>query len=152
MTPTEARLWLIKASLVAYGCAFVFFVLAPAFGYPITYSDAINVLKIILPIFAGYLGAAVLFLGTGGATEAEEPASRMLSLLVKWPIALFGVGMLALIVGFPLSNRSEFTGSGMTPNALSLLISLLTALLAATTGAISSFLFKVEKRPAKRRK
>ena len=146
MTPTEARLWIIKASLVAYSSIFVFFVLAPALGYPITYADAINILKIIVPIFASYLGAAVLFIGTGGGGETDEAANKMLSLLVKWPIVIFGVGMVALLVGFPLSNRSEYTGSGMTPNTLSLFVSLLTALLAATTGAISSFLFKVEKR------
>jgi len=150
MTAAQARLWIIKASLVSYGCAFVFFVLAPAVGYPLYYADAINVLKIIIPIFASYLGAAVLFLGTGEAVDLDERPSAMLGLLVKWPVIIFSLGMAALLVSFPLSNGGKFTGSGMTPNTLSLLVSILTGLLAATTGAISSFLFKVEKRTVQR--
>ena len=98
---------------MAYGLAFVFFALAPALGYPLTYADAINVLKIIVPVFAGYLGAAVLFFGSGEPAEASEPPSRMLLLLVRWPVLVFGLGMVALLIGFPLSNRSEYTGSGM---------------------------------------
>jgi hypothetical protein len=150
MTAAQARLWIIRASLVSYGCAFVFFVLAPAIGYPLYYADAINVLKIIIPIFASYLGAAVLFLGTGENVEVEEQPNAMLGLLVRWPVIIFSLGMVALLVGFPLSNGGKFSGSGMTPNTLSLLVSILTGLLAATTGAISSFLFKVEKRTAQR--
>jgi hypothetical protein len=118
----------------------------------LTYPDAINVLKIIVPIFASYLGSAVLFLGTGGVTVSEELPNNMLSLLVKWPVVVFGLVMAALLIAFPVSNwPTQFTGAGMTPNTLSLLVSLLTALLAATTGAISSFLFKVEKSPRLRR-
>jgi hypothetical protein len=124
----------------------VFFVLAPALGYPLSYSDAINVMKVIVPIFAGYLGSAVLFVGAGGTSIADEPADKMLSLLVRWPIFVFVVCMAALLVSFPLSNRAGFTGTGMTPNTLSLLVSLLAALLAATTGGISSYLFKIERR------
>jgi hypothetical protein len=65
MTPAAARIWIIKSSIVAYGCAFVFFVLAPALGYPLSYSDAINVMKVIVPIFAGYLGIGRLVRGGG---------------------------------------------------------------------------------------
>jgi hypothetical protein len=146
MNPAEARLWIVKASLVAYGLSFVFFVLAPALGYPMTYPDAINIVKIIVPVFAGYVGAAAVFVGTDSVVETSEPPNKMLSILVKWPIAVFGLGMVALLVAFFLTNTAQYTGNGMTPNTLSLFVSLLTALLAATTGAISSYLFKVERR------
>jgi tetratricopeptide (TPR) repeat protein len=72
--------------------------------------------------------------------------------LVKWPIVVFAICMIVVLAAFPLSNRSEFTGTGMTPNVLSLLVSLLASLLAATTGAISSFLFKVTKQGTSRGK
>jgi hypothetical protein len=145
MTPTEARTWIIKASLLVYGCVFVFFVIAPALQYPLKYADAINVMKIIVPIFASYLGAATLFVISGQELEDTEPRSEMLGVLAKWPVVLFGIALVALLVGFLLSNRSEYNGEGMTPNVLSLLVSILSGLLAGTTGAISSYLFKVEK-------
>lgn len=145
MTRSSARIWIIEASLVAYAISFVFFVLAPALGYPLGYADSIDVLKVILPVFAGYLGAAVLFLLANPATARNEKPNKMLGLLVRGPVIIFGVGMLALLVAFYLSNKSEFDGSGMTPKTLSLFVSLLAALLAATTGAISSaLLFKLE--------
>jgi hypothetical protein len=93
-----------------------------------------------------------LFVGAGGTSIADEPADRMLSPLVRWPIFVFVVCMAALLVSFPLSNRTGFTGTGMTPNTLSLLVSLLAALLAATTGGISSYLFKIERRAVGRRR
>src|SRR4051794_26107909 len=116
MTPTAARIWLIKASLAAYGACFVFFVLAPALGYPLDYSEAIDVLKVIVPVFAGYLGAAVAFLVGKPRPEAAEVQDQMLSWLVRGPLAVFAVGMIALLIGFPLSNRGEFNGAGMTPD------------------------------------
>src|SRR4051794_24139853 len=124
MTAEEARLWIIKASLIIHACAFVFFALAPALGYPLYYPDAINILKIILPIFASYVGAATLFLISGQQAEAAstETRSHMLGVLVRWPISIFGIGLLAILISFPLSQRAEFTDNGMTPNTLSLLV------------------------------
>jgi hypothetical protein len=152
MTPTEGRIWITKASLVAYGATFAFFALAPALRYPLTYSDALDILKIIAPIFSSYLGAAVLFVVTGEDSESESDSqpNKMLALVVRWPVAIFGVVLIALLIAFPLSNKWEFTGTGMTPKTLSLFVSLLTAFLAATTGAISSFLFRSEKHSKRR--
>jgi Na+/citrate or Na+/malate symporter len=146
MTPTQARIWLIKASLAAFGCAFVFFVTAPALGYPLSYPDSINVMKIILPIFAGQIGAAAIFLSSKEIIREDDAASPILKLLVMGPVLVFAVGMAALLVSFPLSNAETFTGNGMTPNTLSLLVSLLSGVLSGTTGAISSYLFNVERR------
>jgi hypothetical protein len=124
----------------------------PRLSSVLSYSDAINVMKVIVPIFAGYLGSAVLFVGAGGTSIADEPADKILSLLVRWPVFVFVICMVALLVSFPLSNGAGFTGKGMTPNTLSLLVSLLAALLAATTGGISSYLFKIERRAVGRRR
>jgi hypothetical protein len=150
MTPTEARAWIIKASLLAYGCVFVFFVVAPTLRYPLKYADAINIMKIVAPIFASYLGAATLFVVSGQESEDTEPRSEMLGILAKWPVILFGIGFVSLLIGFVLSNSSEYNGEGMTPNVLSLLVSILSGLLAGTTGAISSYLFKVERTKGRR--
>jgi hypothetical protein len=138
-----ARLWIVRSSLVAYGSVFIFFGLAPAIGYPLSYADAMNVLKIIVPIFASYLGGAVIFLGAGGADNQNDSPNELLGLLLKWPMAVFAIGMVALLLAFPLSNGGSFNGTGMTPDTLSLFVSLLMGLLAATTGAVSSLLFKV---------
>ena len=121
----------------------MFFAVAPAVGYPLDYGDAINLLKILAPIFSGYLGSAVVFFSVRGDRGVEEPSSKMLELLAKWPVYVFGVGIISVLAAFPISHIREFDGKGMTPNVLSLLVSLLTALLAATTGAISAYLFKV---------
>ena len=95
MTPTEARTWIIKASLLVYGCVFVFFAVAPALQFPLKYADAINVMKIIVPIFASYLGAATLFVISGQELEDTEPRSEMLGVLAKWPVVLFGIALVA---------------------------------------------------------
>ncbi len=70
----------------------------------------------------------------------------ILRLLVVWPVILFASGMIAILIAFPLSQKTDFSGGGMTPNTLSLLISLLSGVLAITTGAISSYVFGVKKR------
>jgi hypothetical protein len=145
MTPSEARTWIIKASLVSFGCVFVFFVVAPAIGYPLRYSDAINVMKILIPIFSSYLGAAASYVISGSSNTDDETSIAILRLLVVWPIILFAICMIAILVAFPISQNGEFSGNGMTPNTLSLLVSLLSAVLATTTGAINSYLFVIKK-------
>lgn len=55
MTKAAARIWVIKALLIACGISFISFVLTPALGYPLDYVDSLDALKVLLPIFAGHV-------------------------------------------------------------------------------------------------
>jgi hypothetical protein len=57
----DARKWLVLASLSMTAVLFVFFIIAPAFGFPLTFGQARGLLEIILPVFLGYLGSASHF-------------------------------------------------------------------------------------------
>jgi len=149
MTPEQARTWIIKYTIVLYVAFSIFFLLAPAVGYPLSYPDSINILKILLPMLLGYIGAAAHFIlrpVLQDDDELPESRKRMLSIIVRWPLIGFLLIMVAILFAFWQSNKGQnFTGEGMTPNTLSLIVSIICGLLAATTGAASSYLFQAER-------
>src|SRR5262249_42756146 len=140
MTLRSARIWLIKWSIAITGCLFLFFATAPAIArYPLKYDDAFDILKIIVPVFVGYLASGARYV-TGQATDdSDEPApnSELLAVLLKWPIWVFCVCTVVLLSAFAYSHSRAFTGDGMTPKTLSLYVSALLSILAATTSVIS---------------
>ena len=62
MGKEAARVWLVKASLIVTTLTFVFFIVAPAFNFPLSFGEAIRLLEIVAPVFLGYLGSATQFL------------------------------------------------------------------------------------------
>jgi O-antigen/teichoic acid export membrane protein len=142
-----ARRWLVGASLVLAGAAFCFFVLAPVLGYPLRYSQAQSLLRVVLPVFLGYLGAATQFAFQKKHEQTDPPASPMLPLLVIGPIALFVVMMVVGIVAFGYSNRAQAPpGDGMSAEQLGNAVSGAMGLLAVTTNVIVAYLFRAERK------
>jgi len=145
MTKQAARIWLIKASLSITGVTFVFFLLSPALGYPLSFEQSIRLLEIVTPVFLGYLGSATTFL-FGKETQMSDVTIRgpkeLLQLLVKGPVYVFGIATLAAMVAFGYSNRTDaLSGSGMSVDLLAGGISAALGLLAVTTNIIVSYLF-----------
>jgi hypothetical protein len=145
MTTDSARMWITKASLSATGLFFLFFVSAPALGYPLTFDQSFRLLQILLPVFLGYLGSASMFLvKTAGANDPSGTAVQgpLFQLLIRWPIIVFSCVLATLLVVFAYSNRGGApAGSGMSIDTLSTVFSAALGLLAATTGALLGVVF-----------
>ena len=149
METDAARAWLIKASLAATGVAFVFYLIAPACGYPLTYDQTPRIFEVILPLFLGYIGTATHFLFHQGTRRAAPitVSSPLLRLIIQGPIYVFAFGWLAVTIAFGLSNRVEAaSGSGMSIDQMAAFLTSLLGLLAVSTGVAVSYLFSLEKR------
>jgi hypothetical protein len=148
----KARRFLVIASLFFTGGTFVFFLVAPAVGYPLTWDQSSRVFEIILPVFLGYLGSATHFLFHGGQNPRSielKDESGMLGLLIQGPLWVFGIATVALIFAFGYTNRgSAPSGSGMSVDALAGSFTAVIGLLAVTTNVAVSYLFSLGERPA----
>jgi hypothetical protein len=137
------RLWLLSADLVLTGAVIVFFVVAPVFGYPLTYDESYQVMQIVFPVFVGYLATAVAFVVRPVADQQiDENRRKVLRILIRGPVVLFSVGIVIVWIVFGVSNsRFGIAGAGMTLRVFSNLHTALLAILAATTGGLIAFLF-----------
>ena len=142
---TAERKWLIIASLGATALTFLFFILAPAFGYPLTYEDAFGVVQIIVPVFTGYLGTAAqfAFANPGNADPAMNANVKpLVRLMVRGPVFVFLFIIVAVVIAFGVTNGEDAApGSGMSVGLLSTVTTAGLALLAVTTNAAVAYLF-----------
>ena len=142
MTADLARRWLIFASLLITGLQITFLLVCPAFGFPLEYKKCLDLLQIVTPVFLGYLGSAVHFIFMNPAPPAVSVNTEFLGPLVKGPIAIYAVAMLAAFSAFGYSNRNGAPiGDAMTVDNLATSISISLGVLAVTTGVIVSYLF-----------
>ena len=140
MNFNEARKWLVLYTLAITGAHFIFFLLAPALGYPLEQSESMRMLEIVLPVFLGYLGAATQFLFRSRSGARQAAANReLLGILVRGPALLFGLVSAATLFVFGYANRVG--GNGMTPDTLAAVITANLSLLAVTTNVIVANLF-----------
>jgi hypothetical protein len=145
MTINSARKWLIASSLTITGGQMIFLLIAPAFSFPLTYPQNLDLLQIVLPVFLGYLGTAshFIFQSTAPPVRAQN---QFLGLLVKGPIIIYVLAVTAAFGSFAYSNRvGAERGAGMSVDNLSTALSLTLGLLAVTTGIVSSYLFAAPK-------
>lgn len=152
MSYEAARSWVIRASLASVGSLFVFVLLAPLVGYPLNYPDVPRLLEISTPVLLSYLGAAVRFVTHGPHTRAParpipKHESDLLTLVIKGPILVFVLVSAAAFAGFGLSNRTNApVGKGMDLDQLSTALTAALGILTASTSALVSYLFHVERR------
>jgi len=150
MDADNARKWLITSSLRITGAVFVFFVIAPAVDFPLTFPQARGLLEIVLPVFLGYLGSASHFVFSRRTRRKPIPMNRspeLVSLLIRGPVIVFAVVSICAIAVFGYSNRiSAKAGSGMSLDVLASLLSAALGLLAVTTNVAASYFFAAEKR------
>lgn len=147
MTASGARRWLILSTLTISTSLLLFFILAPVAGFPIQFSQSFRVLEVIVPVFLGYLGTAALFVFRAGVPEDDiefRPAvANLVGLLVKGPVLVFGLGTIALIAAFGLSNgKDAAAGTGVSLDQLSGGMSMILGLLAVTTNVAVAYLFR----------
>ena len=146
MTVEGARKWLVVSSLSVTGLIFVFFLFAPAIGFPVIFSQSLGILEVVLPVFLGYLVSAATFVFRSNTVPDElvfrRDASSLVGLLIRGPLVVFAAALVALIAAFGVTNSpSASPGSGMSVDQLTAGISVILGLLAVTTNVAVSYLF-----------
>ena len=152
MTVYEARRWIIVASLLIAGAVFCFFVVAPALGYPLRFSEALSIVQIVFPVFVGYLGAASQFVFQKSPPPDDATAARpLMALLLYGPLSLFLLVIVLATLVFGYSNRaSAAPGDGMSLEQLRVSVTAAMGLLAVTTSVVVGYLFAVESKSARK--
>jgi hypothetical protein len=145
MTVRGARKWLLLASLVFTGATWLFFLVAPVCGYPLTFSEAFDLIKAIIPVFVGYLGLAVGF-ATADSRSSETRETRMttelMALLVRGPVLLYAVMMISIVTIFGVSNRSGLIApERMSYDFLKNAVTVCAAVLAGSTSLLAVRLY-----------
>lgn len=146
MTVDEARRWLIIASLTVTGSQMIFLVLAPIFGYPLEWSKSLDSMRIITPVFLGYLGSAAhfIFMTPSPVVVANN---AFLGIMLKGPMIIYVAVVVSGFVAFGWSNRVDAVpGTGMSLDNLTNIMTAALGVLAVTTGVISAYLFAVNSR------
>ena len=110
---------------------------------PVSTQDAYRVVQIVFPVFAGYLGSAVLFLfrQQRGPTYIQDPT--LLKYLLLGPFFIFW--FLGLIV-FAFFWASNLPGGipGMSIDELANYVTMLVSFMNVTIGALTSYLFQTQ--------
>lgn len=144
MADNAARRLLIYSSLFISGALFVFFMMAPPLGFPLTYEQAMRVLEIVLPVFLGYIGSASAYLFSAEQVVGivHEDRRQFLAPLLIGPVAIFLLVVVTILVSFGLSNRTSApAGEGMSVDLLAGSISAALGFLAVSTNLIAGRLF-----------
>jgi archaellum biogenesis protein FlaJ (TadC family) len=142
MTAIEARRKLILLSLLTTVAFSIFLIVSPLFT-PFTTKQALQVVQVIFPVFAGYIGAAVLFLFRGDAGRGSIADPTLLRILIYAPFVVFWCIAIAILVAFYISNQPGH-GEGMSFSDLTTYVTIIISFMNITTGAIGAFLFQSE--------
>ncbi|MBV9824750.1 MAG: hypothetical protein JO001_03580 [Alphaproteobacteria bacterium] len=119
----------------------MFLIIAPVIGFPLDYPKNLGMVRIVSPVFLGYLGSATHFIFRN-QTKRVNVSNEFLGLLVKGPLIIYALVVAASLAAFGYSNRaSAEIGAGMSVDDLGTALSFALGVLAATTGVITSYLF-----------
>jgi hypothetical protein len=144
----SARVAIVCYSLAITGSLITFLILAQPLGMRFDYGQEQNLrlIDVVLPTFFGYLGAASHFLfNANRGREVQTENINMLRILIHGPFIIFIVAIVSLFYAYYLSHRpltsTEPRIDVMEYSTLSRYLSVCLAMLAATVGVISSYLF-----------
>jgi hypothetical protein len=100
MTLGTFRRWMVGAPLILTAGTVLFFLVAPAAGYPLEFDQGWSMARISIPLFTFYLGSAISF-AVGRSTDDGKPSPPLFSGLVFGTIALYVIvaGILLLVFG-----------------------------------------------------
>jgi hypothetical protein len=142
MTTEDARRKLILLSLSTTVLFSAFLIISPLFT-PFSSKEALQVVQVVFPVFAGYIGAAVLFLFRGSPTNGAIADQGLLRTLIYAPFIVFWCLAAAVLFYFYLSNQPGH-GEGMSFPELMTYVTLIISFMNITTGALGAFLFQSE--------
>jgi hypothetical protein len=148
VTLTQARKWIILSSLLITGGQLTFLVAAPTIGFPLEYPTNLGIVRIVTPVFLGYLGSSTHFIFQNPAPTVAVQ-NEFLGYLVKGPLIIYALVVISALASFGYSNRAGAEiGSGMSVDDLGTALSLALGVLTATTGIITSYLFVAPRKDA----
>jgi hypothetical protein len=149
MSPLAARRAVVLFSLVSTGVLIPFLILAPYIGYPLKPGESLAVVRVVTPVFLGFLGAASIFVTKvhQEISDIRGDSGRLLGFLIFGPFLLFFVSMISLLLAFYIGNspRQTIVGIGITVDDLTSWISIILGILTVTAGVISNSLFGLER-------
>ncbi|MGJ5077005.1 hypothetical protein [Bradyrhizobium oligotrophicum] len=142
MTAEQARRKLIFLSLVTTVLFSAFLIVSPLFT-PFGPQEALQVVQVVFPVFAGYIGSAVLFLFRGNPASGTIADQGLLKMLIYAPFAVFWCLAAAVLFYFYVSNQPGYN-QGMTFPQLMTYVTIIISFMNITTGALGAFLFQSE--------
>jgi hypothetical protein len=122
----------------------MFFLLAPALGYPLEFDQGWALAQISVPVFAGFLATATQFATVehGGGDETAPP---LLAWLIFGPATIYLFGAAAVLFVFWSTNRADAPlGGGMSTQLLSTILTALLGLVTITSNIAIARLFRKE--------
>jgi hypothetical protein len=147
MTLTAARLFIVKSSLVATVMLFGFSVLAPLFGFPLSWDQVQRLIEIVMPVFLGYLATAVHYTFRDKKQQSDvtlDDSQGLVGLLIKGPVIAFVLIDAIVLFAFGYSNRpAAQQDSGMSVDSLAWAIAAALGVLTASTSVAVSYLFSL---------
>lgn len=139
------RFFLIYASFATVVVILTTFLTGPFWGLPLDYEKGqhLQLIQIVLPPFIAYLTAAVAF-AKAGVSFAEPKGERgqMLRALCLGGLVVFAMCFALATYVFYATGRG-LLASGLSYGQYSAIITLILAVLGATTSAVSAIVFSV---------
>lgn len=149
MSIESARAWIIKCSLAATFGVFAFVLVAPAVGYPLSFSngDAVRLMEILIPVFLGYLAAASHYVFQHKpVASGDRELPRNAVTLIKVPLLVFSAVVVIALAMFGFTNRVDARpGTGWSVDLLAGIMALALGLLTATTHVAVAYLFESDR-------
>lgn len=138
------RFSIIYFSLFLILVAVVAFATGPVWGLRLDYEkgEQIQLIQIIIPTFLAYLSAAITY-ATARKTFREPRGERghILRVITLGSMLIFVVGIIAATVVFHMSGSGKLANGAISFSQYSSIVSVLLGVLAATTTAISTYIF-----------
>lgn len=142
----SVRITLIYASLIVVLVSFVAFISGPLWGLRLDYEKGqqIQLIQIIIPTFISYLSTAIVYAGLGKAVpEPQGQRGQILRTINLGVLVIFAAGVIVATAMYYVSANGTLQYGRLNFERYSMIITMLLGLLAATTSAISAFLFPV---------
>jgi hypothetical protein len=138
------RYLLIYASLIIIFLSLIGFMTGPIWGLRLDYEKGqqLQVIQIIIPTFLSYLAAAVVYVTKGASfVEPRGERGRILTIITIGVLAIFASGMITSIALYYFYANGTLRTSYFTFERLCQVMSILLGIMAATTTAVSTYLF-----------
>jgi hypothetical protein len=133
---------MVFALLALTGGTALFFVVAPAIGYPMEFEQGWAIAQISIPVLVGYLGTAIQF-AVNKSDDDDQPSPPLLSWLAFGPIAIYVICAAILLLVFGITNGADApVGRGMSTGMLSTILTALLGIVTVTSNVAIARLFR----------
>lgn len=137
------RFFVIYSSLVVLLIVISVFITGKLWGLPLDYDkgEHIQIIQIAIPPFLTYLSSAVAYATAGNVfPEPRGERGHILRAITVGGTSIFAVGFIMATVVFYTSGRGIST-NGLSYEQYSNVVTILLAILGATTSAVTAFIF-----------